>query len=70
MSILKVGKPRENSSRVNLIRDELTQGSKTIKFSMNIPRKLHTDFRRKAFLSDTDMKDILLDAIRKYLNDE
>lgn len=68
-TILKAGKPRENT-RINNIRDELAHGSKTVKFSMNIPRKLHGEFRKKAFLSNIDMKDILLEAIREYLNEK
>lgn len=67
MTILKKGKPRENT-RVRELREVLANGSKTVKFSMNIPRQLHQEFRKKAFLEDIDMKDILIEAIRKYVS--
>lgn len=64
--ILKKGKPKE-SKKMKQLKDELTKGSATVKFSMNIPRELHREFRKKTFLAEIDMKDVLLDAIRKYL---
>lgn len=66
MTILKKGKPRENN-KVELLREELTTGSKFVKFSMNIPRTLHKEFRKKCFLDERDMKDILLEAIEQYM---
>lgn len=66
MSFLKKGKPRENSKAVNM-RNEIKNGSKFVKFSMNIPRQLHEKFRKKSFLDNKDMKDVLMDAIEKYM---
>ena len=67
MTFLKKSVPRENS-HIEMLRDELKNGSKFVKFSMNIPRSLHLEFRKKAFLDDKDMKDILTEAIRTYMN--
>ncbi len=67
MTILKKGKPRENA-KIKKLREELKNGSPTVKFCMNIPRKIHREFKKKAFLAEKDMKDILLEAIRKYMN--
>jgi len=66
MTILKKGKPRENN-KVDLLKMELNNGSKFVKFSMNIPRSLHKEFRKKCFLEDKDMKDVLLEAIEQYM---
>ena len=66
--ILKVGKPKENA-RVEEMRDEMLNGSKSVKYSINIPRKLHGEFRKKAFLSSVKMSDILLEAIYDYLKE-
>lgn len=66
MSILKKGKPRENTNVIDM-REEIKNGSKFVKFSMNIPRTLHRKFKRKAFLDDKEMKDILMDAIDNYM---
>ena len=71
MKILTKGKPRANSGirteRVETLREEMSAGSKTVKFSMNIPRSLHKEFRKKCFLEDKDMKDVLLEAIEQYM---
>ena len=66
MSFLKKGKPRENP-KIEILKKELKNGSKFVKFSMNIPRSIHEKFRRKSFLDDKDMKDILMDKINDYL---
>lgn len=62
--ILQRKNPRENihDRKLSDLADEKT------KYSINIPRKLHYQFKRKAFLEDKDMKDIILDAIRKYVS--
>ncbi len=65
MSILKKGKP--TSTKAEQLREELINGKTTVKFGMNIPRKLHQEFRRKAFLNDIDMKDVLIEAIHAFL---
>lgn len=69
MSFLKKGKPRENQ-KVDAMREELKNGAKFVKFSMNIPRPIHEKFRRKSFLENKDMKDVLMDAIAIYLRGE
>ena len=61
-------KRKQSTERVTDIREQILKGSKTVKFSMNMPTDLHRDFRKKAFLEDRDMKDILLEAVRKYMN--
>lgn len=66
MKYLKKGKPRENN-KLDVLRAELSTGSKFVKFSMNIPRSLHKEFRKKCFLEEKDMKDILIEAIKKYM---
>ena len=67
MTFLKKGVPRQNA-HIDVLRDELKNGSKFVKFSMNIPRSLHEQFRRKSFLDNKDMKDVLMEAIRKYMS--
>ncbi len=66
MSILKKGKLRQNPT-VKQLRDELENGSRFVKFSMNIPRPLHREFKKKCALAEIEMKDILMQAIQKYL---
>lgn len=66
MNLLKKSKPRENEKLVSLSK-EIKYGSKFVKFSMNIPRSLHSEFRRKSFLEELDMKDVLINAIVEYL---
>lgn len=66
MTTLKKGKPRENN-KLDVLRAELSTGSRFVKFSMNIPRSLHKDFRKKCFLEEKDMKDVLLEAIDNYM---
>jgi len=68
MSILNAHKPKENA-RAEELREEMLNGSKFVKYSLNIPRKLHTAFRQKAFLANTDMKNVLLEAIQRYLKE-
>lgn len=65
-TILKKGKPRTNE-KVEQLRHELINGSKFVKFTMNIPRKLHHDFKVRCTVENLDMKDILIEAIRKYM---
>lgn len=71
MSFLKKGKPqgRENE-KMDLLREELERGAKFVKFSMNVPRVLHKEFKRKSFLEEKDMKDILMEAIVNYLKND
>lgn len=66
MTILKRNKPKKND-RIDKLKSELKNGTAYVKFSMNIPRSLHAEFRKKTFLADMDMKDVLMDAIRKYM---
>jgi hypothetical protein len=42
-------------------------GTSNVKFSMNIPRQLHEQFRKKSFLAGLDMKDVLIEAINNYV---
>lgn len=48
------------------LREELVT-QEEVMFSMRIPKQLHKEFRMKAFTDDVNMKDILIDAIRKYI---
>lgn len=65
MTFLKA-KTVKNERTKDLV-EEMKQRSKFVKFSMNIPRSLHEKFRRKSFLDDKDMKDVLMEAIDKYM---
>jgi hypothetical protein len=49
-----------------LLSKELVK-DRCVKYSVNIPKELHEEFRRKAFMEDKDMKDVVLLAIRKYV---
>ena len=64
--MLKKRKGREDENLVP-IREQLV-GNRYVKFSLNIPRSLHKEFKVRAFADERDMSDILLAAIDDYLN--
>lgn len=68
ISILNPERPRQHRHL-----DELTEEvnrRKFVKFSMNIPTKIHLQFSIKTTVQGLDMKDVLMKAIYNYLEKE
>ncbi len=67
MSIMTKGRPRQHL-HLDQLTDEIKNGKKNVKFSMNIPAKIHKQFSIKTTVQGIDMKDVLMEAIHKYLS--
>lgn len=59
---LQVGKPK-----LEKLREELVEGKKFVKFTLNIPRELHYQFDMKTTKERVRMSDVLREAIHKYM---
>jgi len=65
--LLKPGKPRDNTENLKRISDEINEGNPFFKFSMNVPKALHREFRKICFLKEIDMRQVLLEAISEFV---
>lgn len=66
MSIIEVKRTKDGNERLKRLKNKMLT-SDCVKFSLNIPRHLHTKFKTKASENRTDMKTVLLASVLNYL---
>lgn len=69
MSKIEIKKPKEGNDKLDKLKQKMLT-SDCVKFSLNIPRHIHTKFKMKAAEDGKEMKDVLLPIILKYIGND
>lgn len=66
---IKSSRTPEQEQRIDKIKKQMSNWD-TVKYTINIPVKIHQKFKQKTVSQRKDMKEVLMDMILNYLEKE